>query len=203
MVMKKHDKKNDEVLALCADYVLEFGSSSERSEFEMHMSQCPTCLEEVNTLSALTATLRGPEASGPERPDLWDRVANRLEFTPTLVEDESPVNFQLVGSGSPWLPAPIPGVETRILQIDRERDRVTFEARLEPGSAYPPHEHHGPEECYILSGDLWVGDVHMKAGDYQSLESGSMHEAQSTDGGCQLLLIGSAKNSPLMWMEGA
>lgn len=201
--MKKHDKKNDEVLALCADYVLEFGSSLERLEFETHMAECPTCSEEVNALSALTATLRGPAANGPERPDLWDRVASQLEFTLKPIAAESPINFQLVDSGSPWEPAPIPGVETRILQIDRERDRVTFEARLQPGASYPPHEHHGPEECYILSGDLWVGDVHMQAGDYQSLENGSLHEAQSTDGGCQLLLIGSVKNSPLMWMEGA
>jgi len=64
--------------------------------------------------------------------------------------------------------------------------------RMAPGTSYPRHVHAGPEECFVLEGDLAVGDgLRLVAGDYQRMESGSRHPDQSTEGGCLLLLISS------------
>jgi quercetin dioxygenase-like cupin family protein len=64
--------------------------------------------------------------------------------------------------------------------------------RMEPGSSYPGHVHGGPEECYVISGDLRVGDsLHMRAGDYQRVAAGMTHPVQSTDEGCLLLITSS------------
>ena len=76
----------------------------------------------------------------------------------------------------------------RRLFVDETSRRMTILARLAPGVVYPPHVHAGLEECYVLEGDLWIGDVEMRAGDYQRAEPGSNHGIQSTRGGCLLLL---------------
>jgi quercetin dioxygenase-like cupin family protein len=100
--------------------------------------------------------------------------------------------FHFVGSDAgAWEPTGVEGIEARRLSVDRENDRATFLARMAPGTSYPAHRHAGPEECYVLSGDLRVGDLHMHAGDYQRADPGSIHGVQSTDAGCLLLLVSS------------
>ena len=72
---------------------------------------------------------------------------------------------------------------------------VTMLIRMAPGTAYPAHRHGGAEECYVLEGDLHVGDdIVMHAGDYQRAEAGSTHPVQSTRGGCLLLLTSSLRD---------
>jgi anti-sigma factor ChrR (cupin superfamily) len=88
-------------------------------------------------------------------------------------------------------PTAIPGITTRRLAVDREARRVSMLVRMEPNTAYPPHRHGGAEECYVVAGDLWVGDTRMRAGDFQRAEAGSVHPVQSTDGGCLLLITSS------------
>ena len=63
--------------------------------------------------------------------------------------------------------------------------------RMEASSSYPAHTHGGSEECYVVSGDLVVGALHMRAGDFQRCEAGSEHPEQRTDGGCLLLITSS------------
>ena len=63
--------------------------------------------------------------------------------------------------------------------------------RMAPGSSWPPHRHAGPEECYVLEGDIDVGGTRMTAGSYQRVTAGSEHPRQSTIDGCLLLLISS------------
>ncbi len=63
--------------------------------------------------------------------------------------------------------------------------------RMEPGASYPAHRHGGAEECFVISGDLRTGAVHLRAGDWQRADAGSRHPVQSTDGGCVLLLVSS------------
>ena len=63
--------------------------------------------------------------------------------------------------------------------------------RVAPGTVYPPHEHTGAEECYVIEGDLRVEGRVLRAGDYQYAPAGSSHAEQTTEGGC-LLLIGAS-----------
>jgi anti-sigma factor ChrR (cupin superfamily) len=51
--------------------------------------------------------------------------------------------------------------------------------------------HGGPEECYVLEGDLRVDDKTMGQGDYQFAPEGCEHSVQSTEGGCLLLISSS------------
>lgn len=87
-----------------------------------------------------------------------------------------------------WRPTPFPGIAVRVLSDDRGLKRTTICVRMQPGSSYPPHPHEAMEECLVLEGELLVGDVLLRAGDYQRAEPGSRHAEQTTKTGALLLL---------------
>jgi len=91
-----------------------------------------------------------------------------------------------------WEATGVPGVEVRRLFVDRNDNRMTAMFRMAPGAAWPQHRHDGFEECFVVSGDLHVGDeLVMRAGDFQRAHGGSHHPKQWTEGGCVLLVSSS------------
>ena len=55
--------------------------------------------------------------------------------------------------------------------------------KMEPGTRSNPHEHAGPEEFFILEGDLIDSDGYTyKTGDFVSLAAGSRHKSMSPSG---------------------
>ena len=97
-------------------------------------------------------------------------------------------SFFQFGDQAQWQPTLVAGVESRTLFTDEANGRATMLFRMAPGTSYPAHRHTGPEECFVLEGDLQVGDVHMQKGDYQFAAPGSVHPEQSTTAGCTLLI---------------
>lgn len=90
-----------------------------------------------------------------------------------------------------WEETGVTGVEVKRLFVDQSRNYVTMLVRMHPGSSYPGHRHGGFEECYVLQGDLSVGDTVLRAGDYQRAAGGSIHGEQSTQNGCVLFIVSS------------
>jgi len=100
--------------------------------------------------------------------------------------------FTLRADQGAWEPTGVAGVEVRRLFVDRANNRMTAMFRMAAGTAYPQHVHDGPEECYVLQGELHVGDqLVMRAGDYQRAIPGSEHDLQWTETGCLLLVTSS------------
>ena len=83
----------------------------------------------------------------------------------------------------------IPGVEVKPLSIDHERNIATILVRLAAGAVLPPHEHHGGEECYIISGSARIGPIELFAGDFHHADAGTYHHSVRSDHGCMLLLV--------------
>jgi anti-sigma factor ChrR (cupin superfamily) len=97
--------------------------------------------------------------------------------------------FTLRADQGAWTETGVHGVQVRRLFVDRPNNRMTAMFRMAAGTSYPQHVHDGPEECYVLQGDLHVGEeLVMRAGDYQRAESRSRHGRQWTEGGCTLLV---------------
>ncbi len=92
---------------------------------------------------------------------------------------------------SAWEPTAHPGVETRRLFVDAAARRATMLIRMAAGTSYPAHVHGGIEECFVLEGEIHVGDTTMHAGDFQRCETASRHGIQSTRTGCTLLIVSS------------
>jgi quercetin dioxygenase-like cupin family protein len=186
--------------------------------FEDHLRQgCTLCMKEVESflsvadelaylapriepdprlrqelLSRLAMPAPETSAAGPPLATLRPGDDPRVQVWKDWRSQETASPFFLLRSGDgDWLQTAVPGVKVRRLYLDPLREAVTMLVRMEAGSSYPPHRHGGVEECYVLEGDLNVGDTVMHAGDYQRVATDGVHSVQSTEKGCTLLILSS------------
>ncbi|MCY2959016.1 MAG: cupin domain-containing protein [Planctomycetota bacterium] len=213
--MNRHEFLDDDLRELAALYVLDSLESEAARRYRLHLRGCEACQSEVESLARLTGRLThaAPEIAPP--PELWTRVLERIRGgtpprstpsrRPTQVwkdwdapsaPGDDGVYFALASAGG-FEATGLDGVAVRRLAVDPEKERVTMLVRMAPGTSYPAHRHGGAEECFVLEGDLRVGDVHMQGGDFQRAESGSVHPVQSTDSGCLLLIVSSTTDELL------
>jgi len=200
-------------------YALGVMPPDESREFEAHLATgCSFCDEELRanqgTLGEVGETV-AESAPGPS-PGLRDRLVSRVSQAAQAHPPEGSEEFQVWkpwsdapgkacspgvfivrGGEGDWQPTVHPGVAVKRLAVDPERDYITMLVRMEPGSSYPSHRHAGAEECFVLEGDLKVGDQTLRSGDYQCARSGSEHTVQSTENGCLLFII-SSQNDELL-----
>jgi len=80
------------------------------------------------------------------------------------------------------------GVYKQDLWSDNYRSSHMY--RLEPGAMIPAYAHLQDEECMILQGEVFLGDVLLRAGEYQFAPAGSQHGDITTDVGGTLFLRG-------------
>jgi anti-sigma factor ChrR (cupin superfamily) len=201
-----HDPESGGPEGLAALYAAGAMPSEERAQFEAHLEGCSACQEAVRELGQVV--LAFAEAAPPvtPRPEVRERLLRQLGTGAAAASQPTPLKEQLTGAVTPgasqdlifrreapeeWKDGGVPGVRIRILFVDRERDQFTALVRMAAGASYPGHLHRGPEECLVLEGDLHVGDVVMRPGDYQRAAAGSRHGTQSTENGCLLFIISS------------
>jgi anti-sigma factor ChrR (cupin superfamily) len=207
--MNAHEFLDEDLRETAALYVLGSLDETEARGWRLHLVECDVCRREVDSLFASARELvrLAPVEAVPA--DLWTRVLERVRkprvgkgpssgdekqvwktWRDSSRRESDGFSFHGAQDGG-FEPTGFEGVEARQLFVDAANDRVTMMVRMKPGSSYPGHVHAGNEECFVVSGDLRVGDLHMKAGDYQRAEAGSRHVVQKTDHGCVLLLVSS------------
>jgi len=195
-----HHELDEQARETCALAALGLLPAAEAAAFEAHAAQCPPCRTERASLALAAGELAAlaPLADPPSR--LRERVlaavhddshAPSIQPWKSWTSARPPSLLSVMSDDGGWEPTATPGVEARQLFLDAAARRVTMMVRMAAGSRYPAHRHGGAEECFVVSGDLRTGDVHMHAGDWQRADKGSRHPDQSTDGGCVLLLISS------------
>jgi len=207
--MKPHEFLDDDTRDELAQHVLGTLSPARSRIWSLHVAACAVCRREMDELLAVVGALGELGPQREPKPEMWDRVLERVRASESepgsapgepspfhrvleRVDEDAAVRPHLVRSEeSGWRPTGVPGIELRTLHVDRANDRATILARMAPGASYPAHVHGGPEECYVLEGDLWEGERRMSAGDYERAPGGSRHEIQTTRGGCLLLLVSS------------
>ncbi len=81
-----------------------------------------------------------------------------------------------------------PGVAVRPLH--GEGGAMSLVARFEPGARVPAHPHGIDEECLMLEGDLFLGDLLLRQGGFQAAPAGSQHGDLVADGPCLLFFHG-------------
>lgn len=86
------------------------------------------------------------------------------------------------------------GIEIKQLLIDRQAGTRSVLLRAAPGASLPPHSHHGYEECMVLQGEIRIGELTLRAGDYQCMPAGSIHPEVSTRTGALVFLRGSLED---------
>jgi DNA-binding NarL/FixJ family response regulator len=90
--------------------------------------------------------------------------------------------------GMEWQGLGISGLERQVLFVDERQQSVTSLVRMLAGTHFPAHQHGGPEEVFMLHGDLIVEGQTMKPGDYCRAETDSVHSESCTESGCLFLL---------------
>lgn len=80
------------------------------------------------------------------------------------------------------------GAEERV--VWRDGDTISRFVRLAPGSRLAHHAHAGNEECMMISGDAFFGDLLVQAGEFHLAPPGSEHGEVSSDNGALLFVRG-------------
>ena len=83
----------------------------------------------------------------------------------------------------------MPGVEAQVLQIDPERDATLLLVRVATGTVYPAHRHSGPEDCYVLSGEVIIQGQRLRGGDFHHARSNTAHEPVVCVSAAEMLLL--------------
>ena len=87
-----------------------------------------------------------------------------------------------------WQAGGASGCQRKVLFVDERQQSVTSLVRMQAGTHFPAHRHGGPEEVFMLRGDLVVEGQTMKPGDYCRAETASIHRESHTESGCLFLL---------------
>jgi len=86
-----------------------------------------------------------------------------------------------------WLDVAL-GAKLKMLHVDPVTGERTGLMRMEPGGAYPEHDHPVSEECFVLEGLVTIEGRDYRPGDYVIAQAGSRHGViRSASGGLLLL----------------
>jgi len=201
---------HDDSTLHAALYLLGSLAADEAAAFEEHLTSCPTCQAEVGQLREATSALAVLAVEVDPPKELRARLLQRVAASAHASADEAhaaaarpaqswkdwapsrgdgPIFVPAADAG--WQPTGVAGVFAKGLFVDPRHDRVTMLVRMDAGSTYPAHRHGGPEECFLIEGDLDDGEIAMHAGDYLRKDGGTLHGVQSSKGGCVMLIISS------------
>ena len=148
---------------------------------------CSFCLAQVEHYAAVAEHLSLSVTPVQPSPELRERLLARLNVhepaavhTPHLAKHRKVVR----GNDGPWVKMPIPGVEMRPLIGEK-----TFLIRMQPGAAFPKHDHPQAEQCYVLSGSITDSDgLNLHAGDFVVMSRGTQHDPIHSTTGCTLFI---------------
>ena len=190
------DEQTEELASL---YVLGALPGTEAAEFENTARRHPEVAALVHDLSQISAALTGtflpPVAPGPP-PELKGRILARLD-EPRVAASATSIgqgqfSFAMQAMKGDWKTLPVPGCRLKELEVNDRYAMILLQ--LDPGTTYPHHHHSGPEECYVLEGDIRIAGQTLRAGDFHHAAASSTHGVSTTEKGCTLLLVVAAQD---------
>lgn len=188
-------EQQQEQAALCALGALE---GQELQSFAAEARANPELRELLRSLQQVLdkAALAGPGATPSA--GLKAKVLSRIQqqqplSTPSPEPRSEPqlsgLRFLAGNESAGWKQLPIRGAWIKLLSFEPSRGYAVLLGKLEPGVRYPAHTNAGPEDFYILTGDLQVGERTLRAGDFHHADAGSLHGENYSVEGCTLLAV--------------
>jgi quercetin dioxygenase-like cupin family protein len=168
---------------LAEDFVLGTSAAEERAHVlqrvEADKAFGALVTEWENRLAPLV--LKGSVAPPP---DMLDRIETRIAKAGT----ELPGTYTSRGEGAQWVEM-IPGLKMRLLYRNEAARRQTILVQMQPNATFPEHGHDDQdEEIYILEGDLVIGELTLKAGDFHLARANRIHPQHWSRTGCIALI---------------
>ena len=167
------------------DFAAEVSSNPELREF---LSSLQLLLEQL----AMAAPAPSPPATLKEKGQRQVEAdpANAASTTRQPAASASPGLRFLAGGGElGWKPLPVPGAFIKLLSFQPDRGYAVLLSKLTPGARHPTHTNAGPEDFYILTGDLHIGEQVLGPGDFHHADAGSIHEENHSVAGCTMLAV--------------
>ena len=107
-----------------------------------------------------------------------------------MAATRAPGRYTLLAGDQEWADTPLPGIQTKVLSVDKARGVVTMLIRARAGAVYPSHRHSGPEECYVIRGSAVIDGRVLRAGDFHHADADSDHCEITTSEGVEVLIVG-------------
>jgi quercetin dioxygenase-like cupin family protein len=176
-------------------YILGALTPEEERELESQLrgnSELREWVFQLQRTAARMARSVPPSTPPPKlRSTILERIAAETKIPPAPAPTGVPpgLHFHNAAGESGWKALPVPGAFIKILSLEKERGYAVLMGKIEAGAWYPAHVNAGPEDFYILSGDLVVGDRRLGAGDFHHADKGSQHEVNYSEKGCTLLAV--------------
>jgi len=180
---------------LAAASVLASLQPTEWTALEAHLAQgCPACDEELRLAHEIALGLAtAVEAEPPAA--LRAKLLVKLSPSPLapgiLLKDQGILIKRPDELG--WRSF-IPGIEQKMLHTDTDRRYRSYLLRFEPGAKLFKHRHPEVEEILVISGDVHISGVDMRAGDYCRADADSVHDESWSDAGCVIFVVASMDN---------
>ena len=111
-----------------------------------------------------------------------------------LAAARRPGRYTAWADDATWIETGLPGIRSRVLAVDTARSLVTLLIRAEPGAVYPPHVHHGPEDCLVIRGSVVIDGQVLRPGDFHHADEDSEHGEITTTGGAEVLIVGAIED---------
>jgi len=142
----------------------------------------------VPVMLGLSEIYPAPAANASLKARILKRVRN--DGLSSATEPEGTVTIR--ANAGEWV-AVAPGVHMK--RLHRDGEARTFLVKIDPGGVLPGHRHEGDEECIVLEGEAFLGDVRVSAGDYHLASRGTQHGALTSRTGALLFIRSAAAAS--------
>ncbi|HTL17525.1 MAG TPA: cupin domain-containing protein [Patescibacteria group bacterium] len=137
-------------------------------------------------LAAIARTV--PQVAPPQ--SLKEKILGRIGNQHTRLPATTPVGLRFIADNETgWKPLPIQGAFIKLLSLQSDRGYAVLLGKLDAGARYPAHINVGPEDFYVLTGDLHIGERRLGPGDFHHADAGSQHQENFSVAGCTLLAV--------------
>ena len=156
--------------------------ADERAALEARVALLPPDQQaHVASLYDVTLAL----ASAVEQVEPSPRVRDAV-----MAAAHAPGRHSVFDGDRPWSDTPLPGIQIKVLSVDKPRGVATMLIRASAGAVYPSHRHSGPEECYVIRGTVVIDGRVLRAGDFHHADADSDHGEITTIDGAEVLIVG-------------
>jgi len=178
--MSEPDTHDDDIQA--ARYALGVADLAEVVAAEARMAEDSGFARRVARYDAALYALE-PGTDSVDLPgDSWDRIAA------AIADGEKAPNTRTVRTAELAWESFIPGVERKIVSIDKAASTQIALYRVAPGASVPTHLHCVTEECLVLDGEIEIGGIVVPAGDVHLAFNGSRHGPVTSPRGALLYI---------------
>lgn len=151
-----------------------------RERILTRIRQTPQVRPATSSPSVPAAPQSAPDsASGPKVPP-----------SPEIGEGRALLTFGYDATAK-WRAVPgVPGVRVRMLAVNQPQGYRISVVELAPGASFPSHHHgSGPEDLFLLSGDLVTEGRTLGPGDHFHAEPGTDHQRLTSPSGCRAMIV--------------